>query len=130
MASAFGKKRLVFGLLIALFLMINTGGGFATQMMDDSAASNCPYMGAPVLCAMNPLQHLSEWQQMFAATVQQTSTVIFLLFALCAALLSVRPHLLKPRVIRGYRYRSPPSIPQRQRIIRWLSLFENSPSQA
>src|SRR3990167_7802427 len=110
MHSAFGGKKLAFSLFfVGIFLAANTGGVFATQMMDDGAASSCPLMGAPVLCAMNPLQHLSEWQQTFAATAQQTSTVIFLLLALCATLLSVRPHLLKPRVIRGYRYRSPPS---------------------
>ena len=130
MASAFGKKRLVFGLLIALFLMVNTGGGFATQMMDDSAASNCPYMGAPVLCAMNPLQHLSEWQQMFAATAQQLSTELLLLVLAVALLFSVHPRLLEPRLVRGHLYRSPPSTPQNKKAIRWLSLFEHSPSQA
>src|SRR3989338_3548183 len=125
MASAFGKKRLVFGLLIALFLMVNTGGVFATQMMDDSAASNCPYMGAPVLCAMNPLQHLSEWQQMFAATAQQLSTELLLLVLAVALLFSVHP-----RLVRGHLYRSPPSTPQNKKAIRCLSLFEHSPSQA
>jgi len=126
--SRLAGNKVIFGVFLALFLVVNTGGVFATQMMDEGAPSNCPYMGAPVLCAMNPLQHLSEWQQTFAAVVQQTSTVIFLLLAMCAALLSVRPRLLEPRAIRGYRYRSPPSIPQRQRITRWLSLFELSPS--
>src|SRR3989344_4108330 len=129
MASAFGKKRLVFGLLIALFLMVNTGGGFASQMTDGGIAANCPYMGAPVLCAMNPLQHLSEWQQTFAATAQQLSTELLLLVLAVALLFSVHPRLLEPRLVRGHLYRSPPSIPQNKKTIRWLSLFELSPSR-
>jgi len=121
-------NKAVFGIFLALFLVASMGGVFAAGTMDSGAAYNCPYRGAPVLCAMNPLQHLSEWQQTFAAVVQQTSTVIFLLLALCATLLSVRPRLLEPRIIRGYRYRSPTSTPQNARITRWLSLFELSPS--
>ena len=131
MHSAFSGKKLAFGLFfVGIFLAANTGGVFASQMTDGGVAANCPYMGAPVLCAMNPLQHLSEWQHTFAAVVQQTSTVVFLLLALCAAaLFSIRPRLLEPRIVRGYRYRSPPSTPQNARITRWLSLFELSPSQ-
>lgn len=126
----FVGNKAVFAVLIVLFIMAGVSGVFTAGMMNGGAAYNCPYMGVPVLCAMNPLQHLSEWQQTFAATVQQTSTVILLLLALCAALfLSVSPRLLEPRTVRGYLYRYPPSIPQSEKTTRWLSLFENSPSQ-
>ena len=129
MNGMLGNKA-VFVLLVALFLAASMGSVFTAEMMDGGAAYNCPYMGVPVLCAMSPLQHLSEWQHTFAAVVQQTSTVVFLLLALCAAaLFSIRPRLLEPRIVRGYRYRSPPSTPQNARITRWLSLFELSPSQ-
>jgi len=123
-------NKAVFGTLLVFFLMASIGGVFTSEMMDGGAAYNCPYMGVPVLCTMNPLQHLSEWQQTFAATVQQTSTIILLLLALYAALLiSVRTRLPEPRAARAYRYRSPPSTPHRKKITHWLSLFENSPSQ-
>jgi len=129
MYSVSGNKVLVLGLGIALFLVVNTGGVFATQMMDDGAASSCPLMGAPVLCAMNPLQHLSEWQQTFAATAQQLSTELLFLILAVALLFSLHPRLLGPRLIRGHLYHSPPAIPQGRKITHWLSLFENSPSR-
>src|SRR3989338_1066990 len=107
-------NKAVFGIFLALFLVASVGGVLTAGMMDGGIASNCPYMGVPVLCTMNPLQHLSEWQQTFAATVQQTSTIILLLLALYAALLiSVRTRLPEPRAARAYRYRSPPSTPHR-----------------
>ncbi len=124
------RNKLVFALFIALFLAVSMGGVFTSNMMNDTASFNCPYMGVPVLCAMNPLQHLSEWQQTFAAIVQQIATEVLLLLVLCAALFfSVHPRLLEPRMVRGYLYRSPPSTSQNKKITRWLSLFENSPSQ-
>src|SRR3990167_7588676 len=130
MHSAFGGKKLAFSLFfVGIFLAANTGGVFATQMMDDGAASSCPLMGAPVLCAMNPLQHLSEWQQTFAATAQQLSTELLFLILAVALLFSLSPRLLDPRLIRGHLYPSPPAIPQGRKITHWLSLFENSPSR-
>ena len=122
-------NKAVFGIFLALFLVASVGGVFTAGMMDGGTASNCPYMGVPVLCAMNPLQHLSEWQQTFATIVQQIATNILLLLVLCVALfLSVRPRLLKLSTV-GYLYRSPPSTTYRKKVTRWLSLFENSPSQ-
>jgi len=130
MHSAFSGKKLAFGLFfVGIFLAANTGGVFASQMTDGGVAANCPYMGAPVLCAMNPLQHLSEWQQTFATTAQQLSTELLLLVLAVVLLFSVHPRLLEPRLVRGHLYRSPPSIPQNKKTIRWLSLFELSPSR-
>jgi hypothetical protein len=125
----FAGNRAVFSVLLALFLVASVGGVFASGSMNGAAAFSCPYMGIPVLCAMNPLQHLSEWQQTFATTVQQTSTVIFLLLALCAAALFSFSPQLQQRSTAGCIYRSPHSTTQRKKITGWLSLFENSPSQ-
>ena len=122
-------KNAVFGLLVAFFLAVSIGGVFTAEMMSSGASYNCPYMGAPTLCAMGPLQHLSEWQQTFATIVQKASTGAFLLLALFATLLvAVRPRLFEPAVATGRLYRSPPSVSRGEKISRWLSLFENSPS--
>lgn len=82
MNSALGRKP-VFALLIALFLVVNVGGLFtAEMMMEDGAMHGCPFMGVPVLCAMSPLEHLSEWQEEFATTAQPMVSALLLLAAL------------------------------------------------
>ena len=131
MHSITGNK-IVFGIFLAFFIVAGIGGVFAAEMAGGGAA-DCSYIGMPALCAMSPLQHLSEWQQTFAAVVQQTSTFVFLLLALCAAaLLSARSRQLglEPRASRAYRYYSPPLVSRDKKVTRWLSLFELSPSQA
>lgn len=121
-------KRALFGLLVIFFLTVNVGGVFAADMTSND--SSCPFMGAPALCAMGPLQHLSEWQQAFAAVAQQMATAaLLLLLMFIAALFWTRvPAALPLRIsIPG---RAPPSTSQSKKITRWLSLFELSPSQA
>ncbi len=128
--SSISGKSAVFVLFMAFLLAVSVGGVFASSMMNDTAAFNCPFMGTPTLCAMNPLQHLSEWQQTFATIVQQVATNTLLLLVLCAALFFlVRPRLLELRTAKGYLYRSPPFTAQSKKITGWLSLFEQSPSQ-
>jgi hypothetical protein len=82
MADLFSQKA-VFGLLIALFLAVNVGGIFtAGMMMSNGSVHDCPFMGVPALCAMSPLEHLSEWQMTFAAVSEQfAGTILLLLLA-------------------------------------------------
>ncbi|MEK7109075.1 MAG: hypothetical protein AAB919_01415 [Patescibacteria group bacterium] len=79
---------------------------------------------------MGPLQHLSEWQQTFATVVQKTAAEILLLLVLCIALLLLIGLRVRApsAVARLLLYDSPPSVPQSEKITRWLSLFELSPS--
>jgi hypothetical protein len=79
MTSLLGKKT-VFALVIGLFLAVNIGSVFAAGgMAGDGAMHDCPYMSVPALCTMSPLEHLSQWQQMFAAVAQQLSSAASLL---------------------------------------------------
>lgn len=85
MTDLVGKKSL-FAFLIALLVVINLGGVFtAEMMMENGAMDHCPFMGVSSLCSMSPLDHLSEWQQMFTTTVQQMLTATFLLLAVIIA---------------------------------------------
>ncbi len=127
--NSFPGTKAVFGLLIAFFLVVNIGDAFAAGMIDGGTTRGCPYMGLPVLCTMSPLTHISEWQQAFAATAERVSAELFALLALCLVFL---PSLYAPpreaRALRGYLYHTPPITPHRERLTRWLSLFENSPA--
>ncbi len=66
------RKKAMVALLIAVVAIMSLGAIFTAEtMMEEGAMHNCPYMGVPALCTMSPLEHLSGWQQMFAATVEQ-----------------------------------------------------------
>jgi hypothetical protein len=92
------SKNAVFGFLLALLLVLNTGGVISSgMMMDDGAMQPCPYMGVPTLCNMSPLEHMSEWQSMFAATVQQFATASLLVLLALLVLWYFAGHLIVPR---------------------------------
>lgn len=89
-----------------------TMGGFFSyeMMMQDGTMHNCPYMGVAALCNMTPLEHLSQWQQMFSATAQQLFTLALLsAFALLVTLFFVKDFFTSiespPRGMSQYKYR-------------------------
>ena len=61
-------KKIVFALLCALFLVAGIGGVFS-------------------LCGMSPMDHLSHWQEISAATAQQMPAIALLLLMVVAAFL-------------------------------------------
>lgn len=61
-------KKVVFALLLGLFLVAGIGGVFS-------------------LCGMSPLDHLSHWQAVSVATAQQMPAVALLLLMVVAAFL-------------------------------------------
>lgn len=106
MTGLFGQKA-VFALLVAVLLVVNVGGIFSAGMMDDSAMQDCPYMSIPALCTMNPLAHLSQWQQMFTTTVQHMTTAVLLLLLALAVVWYFLQDLCVPKRTEAFtpRYR-------------------------
>ena len=96
--KSLGSKNAAFALLLAFVLMMTVGGLFSAEMMmdDNGSTHNCPFMGMTAICTMSPLVHLSQWQQMFAATTSQLATILLLLLA-SVALTSFIYGLLVPR---------------------------------
>ena len=78
--STFFAKNTVFALILGVFFMMSMGGVFSSEMMmdDGSMTHNCPYMGVAALCNMSPIEHLSQWQQMFWTTSQELATTALL----------------------------------------------------
>lgn len=102
-------KGTFFGFLLALLLVMNVGGAIsAGMMMDDGSMQPCPFMDVPTLCNMSPLEHMSEWQSMFAATVQQFATTSLLLVLTLAVLWYFAGFLFVPKrteLLPRFRYR-------------------------
>ncbi len=83
----FFNRYAIFSFLLAIVLMVNTGGVLSAAMMsgDDGMMTNCPYMGMSTFCTMSPLEHLTAWQQMFSVTVQQFASISLLLLLITLA---------------------------------------------
>jgi hypothetical protein len=79
--------KLFVSIVITAFLLVGvTGVAYSGMMMGhgDMEMPGCPLMGhSAALCNMNPLEHLSMWQNMFAAIpVQSAAMLLLLLLAL------------------------------------------------
>jgi len=133
---AFTFKKIVAPLVFASFLMVAFFGFAAmTSGQDGRMQGDCPFSATGAsLCPQDILpgviHHLSAYQSFLNVPIGFNLTV--LLIALLA--FSIAPILfwgslvLVPIAFEKVLYESPPSISYNKKRIRWLSLFENSPS--
>lgn len=81
-ASKTAKVLIVLGtLLLLLFGFSSFGLG-----MDMNGQINCPFSGHSMsICKMNPMEHIEEWQSMFASIpVKNTLSILFTLLLFIA----------------------------------------------
>lgn len=93
------KRIAISILLISFFLVGALGMAFPGMMMGhgDVGMVGCPLMGHDAaVCNMNPLDHLSMWQTMFAAIPAQTVITALLLLLAAFFLLRFREFLWLP----------------------------------
>ena len=87
----FGKGtyiRALFGILIA-FAFLTSYFGVATihaPMDSNGTMSGCAMPGMATLCQMDPLEHITAWQNMFTAVPSQNDILLLLAFLLALAL--------------------------------------------
>ena len=79
-------RKILITLSLIVFLLVGAAGvAYSGVMMGHGMGDmiGCPLMGhsAALLCDMNPLEHLTQWQSMFAAIPAQ-SMMLLLLFLL------------------------------------------------
>lgn len=101
------KRNILLIVLLSFIMMMNVGGALSNQiMMEEGMMADCPYMGVAAICTMTPLQHFSEWQQMFTATAQSMTLMsVLLLLALTAALSGLFRHIAVPNTLIEFRAR-------------------------
>lgn len=109
MSKAF-VKNVSFSILLGVSLISMTVGGLlsANMMMEDGMMRPCPFMDSASICNMTPLEHVSQWQQMFTTTSPESGSIALL--ALLSSLIvfsfvNVLPNLKRPRVKVFHRYR-------------------------
>src|SRR3989338_10833032 len=92
---SFSKAHI--GVLIVAILMVSAFGvGFSGLLMghDDMNMIGCPLMGHDVaLCPMNPLAHITAWQNLFAAIPTQGMMMLLLLLLALFFFLRFNQHL-------------------------------------
>ena len=130
-------KKITVLIVLASFLMIALlSFSLMTHGPDGRMGGECPFsaMGAS-LCPQNTLavalHHISAYNSLLAAPTQSgiTALIAVLLFvASLVLLLSVSPPAFSAPARAGSFFDSPRATPQDRKEIRWLSLFENSPS--
>ena len=84
MFSPAAKIRSSLGvLLFTAFLAVNFFGlahfSMSSTMDMGLDPATCPFMIGPAICTMSPLQHIDEWQQMFASIPTKFKLLLFVL---------------------------------------------------
>ena len=81
--SFVSKQLFVFLAVTSLLLVMPLGLLSSTMSMSAGNRGGCPFMqsGKSEVCNMSPLEHIAQWQNLFAATAPQNSvaTVLVLL---------------------------------------------------
>ena len=106
----FSKKAGLLAILLLIVFTMSFGAVLSTEMMlMDGGMHNCPFMGVPALCEMSPIAHLSQWQQMFAITLQQMGSIGLILLLVATLLWGFEEELFLPQrteiFLPRYRYR-------------------------
>lgn len=114
--------------VLVIFTFITTFG-LGLSMKHDMQGSmvNCPLMsGSTTLCQMNPLEHITKWQQLFTTTRQTDAMVLIVaLFILGSTILLLKMHSQRSLLqIRLYTYHKRKN-PQMQLFNHLLLAFSN-----
>src|SRR3990167_4311243 len=129
-------KTLTLLTLVSLLAIVFFSFSFMARGVDGQMQGDCPFsvMGVP-LCPQDAfaaaVHHISAYQSFLniIASSGVTTLIVALLIALATALLfSVEPLLYEAHVRVGHLFNFSFAVPQDRKAIRWLSLFEHSPS--
>ncbi len=130
------KQIIVLLVLVSFLVVVSLGFSTMTHRSDGNIQGDCPFSLSTSLCFQNTLpaifHHISAYQSFINIPIQSNIMIpsfyillimsIIFIFLMDYFLLKLFEYI---RYIRG----SPPNILSSKKIIRWLSLLENSPSR-
>ena len=130
------KRIIILFILISFLAVVFLGSTAMMRGPNGDMQGECPFsvLGAP-LCAKGTLpavfHHISAYQSFF--NISTHSNIIILLFYLLLIastifIFFIDYFLYNPPTHIRHVINSPPYIIHNKKILRWLSLFENSPS--
>lgn len=90
-------KKTFTPLIMAAFLIAALFGllYFSMDLNNGGAVLGCPFMDTPALCAIDPIGHIAEWQNMFAASFSKELSPSFILALLLFFFVFIFRNLLR-----------------------------------
>ena len=123
--------KLFFGLFVLLtYISIGVFGLLKLDHMDETPMVNCPYAQNGYALCDNSFSHINNWQRFSNTTFSPLFALSFLILGIVLYFFGKQDFLNQ----RQYFYRWKYFLGNKKldtysnRIIKWLSLFENSPS--
>lgn len=127
----FTKTKLFIGLFILLaYLGIGAFGLLQfNHVLPEAPMTNCPYQENGFSICENAISHINDWRQFSSVTVS-SFVFVFFFFGLVLYFLNKQNFLIHKQYFYRWKYylddkalyKSP------NKIIKWLSLLENSPA--
>jgi hypothetical protein len=128
-------KSIVAPLLIVSFLAVAFFSFAAMSYGSDGRMQGgCPFSATgTALCPQDALavimHHVSAYQSFFNTSINVgMSALIIALYAVGIASILLVNRICVPTALASVRYKPPPSVSYTEKLTRWLSLFEHSPS--
>lgn len=131
MKSSPGKLFIGISVLLA-FVSIAVFGLLGSRHTTEMPMENCPYTQNNYSICQNNIDHISKWQQFFNVTLASAALLLSLVAGFFISILNKHAVIDKGRYFYKWKYfldnKKLYSSPNK--IIKWLALFENSPSLA
>jgi hypothetical protein len=127
------KAKLLIGVFVLLaYMSIGVFGLIRFSHMSETPMSNCPYAESSFSVCDNSLVHINNWHQFSNAIFTSLFVFSLLILGMFLYLLDQRYFLNRKQYFYKWKYyldNKKLSTPL-DKIIKWLSLLENSPSFA
>ena len=125
------NKKLLIGVFI-LFAYMSMGifGSFHMNHMTSTPMLDCPYAQNSFSICKNGLDHINDWHRFSNTVLPSLFIFSFLIFGMILFFFIKRNFLNQERFFYKLEYYldNKELYFSREKIIKWLSLFENSPS--
>ncbi|OGI64908.1 hypothetical protein A3H53_03860 [Candidatus Nomurabacteria bacterium RIFCSPLOWO2_02_FULL_40_10] len=125
------NAKLFFGFFVLLtYISIGVFGLFELSHATEMPMANCPYAQNSFSVCENSLDHINNWQQFSNITFPSLFTFLLLTFGLVLYFYGKQNFLNQKQYFYKWKYYldNKKLYSYSNRIIKWLSLFENSPS--
>lgn len=125
------KAKLFIGAFVLIaYISIGVFGLFKFSHMDEAPMVNCPYAQNGYSICENNLSHINNWRQFSSVILSSLFVFLFLILGAILYFFNKQDFLNQEQYFYKWKYYlyNKKLYTYPNRIIRWLSLFENSPS--
>lgn len=126
------KIKLFISILIfIIYISVGIFGLFQSIHINETPMPNCPYTENNYSLCENSLDHINGWRQFSNVIVTSLFIFLILIFGIILYFFGLQ-NLLNKKLFLFYKWKyylnNKKLYSYRRKIIKWLSLFENSPS--